>query len=329
MIAPDTQASRQLTVHRAKRNFMGHRHWAHNVTAVALLLWALHAAADTPPGSDTLDTITVEAARQREMVAQQASRFLSGITVVRRDQSLANWQREIPICPLVAGLPREEGEYMLRRFSEIAASAGAPLAPEHCKPNLFVVVSSNPDELLKAWTKRDVRMFDTGDDHGFTPVRKFMDAKIPVRAWYNVEIYNSDGTPLNYSDLPGSSMTGVRVNEHSTATRIRFNDVRDLSSVIVLVDAPRARGVSFGQLAAYIAMVGLAEIKIDANASDTPSILQLFSKPETPTPPGLSAWDVAFLNGLYHTEHLDQRQISAVKTAMVRELAPPSRSPAK
>jgi hypothetical protein len=39
-------------------------------------------------------------------------------------------------------------------------------------------------------------------------------------------------------------------------------------------------------------------------------------------PPGLSSWDEAFLKALYHTEHLDQHQISAVKTAMVGEIAP-------
>jgi hypothetical protein len=99
--------------------------------------------------------------------------------------------------------------------------------------------------------------------------------------------------------------------------------VRDLASVIVIIDAPRARGITFGQLAAYVAMIGLAEIRIDARASDAPSsILQLFATSGKVPPPGLSAWDEAFLKALYHTEHLDQHQISAVKTAMVGEIAP-------
>jgi hypothetical protein len=290
------------------------------LTAVAFSLLAWGAAADQ------LETITVEAAREREMVVQQVNKFVSGIAVERRDQSLANWQREIPICPLVAGLSREDGEFMLRRLSKIAASVGAPLAGESCKPNLYVVVSAAPDALLKAWSKRDVTMFDSADDHGGVAIRNFLNAKLPVRAWYNVEIYNSDGTPLDHlgaaPGLAGFAMSGVRINEHSRATRIQFNDVRDLSSVIVLVDATRARGVTFGQIAAYVAMVGLAEIKIDAQASDTPSILQLFTHSETPAPAGLSAWDEAFLKGLYRTEHLDQRQISAIKTSMVQDMMP-------
>ena len=290
---------------------------------VLLLLVAPCAVADAPPASEPkaqVDTITVEAAREHQKLERQVNKFVSGIAVERRDESLANWQPEIPMCPLVAGLPREDGEYMLTRLSQIAASAGAPLAPEHCKPNFFVVVTSEPDALLKAWSKRDVRIFENGDDHGYAEIRKFLDARVPVRAWYNAEIYNSDGTPLRYESL--GALKGFRVTSYAVATRIRFNTVRDLASVIVLIDAPRARGISFGQLAAYVAMVGLAQIKSDAKVSDTPSILQLFSDAGRPAPTGLTQWDQAFLKGLYHTEHLNQRQISAVKTAMIRDIAP-------
>ncbi len=295
------------------------------LAAAALTLLAFRAigvppAASTPKGD--IETITVEAAREREKVAQQVSQFVSAIAVERSDQSLANWQREAPICPLVAGLPRQDGEYMLTRLSKIAASAGAPLAPQHCKPNLFVVVTSEPNALLKAWNKRDVNLFDNGDDHGFTETRKFLDAKLPIRAWYNVEIYNDDGTPLNYLDTaPGLGLQGARKNVHARATHITFNDIRNLWSVIVLIDASRAKGVSYGQLAGYIAMVGLAEIKIDPTVSSTPSILQLFSDVAKPAPVELTEWDKAFLKGLYHSNHLDQHQILAVKTSMVEDIS--------
>jgi hypothetical protein len=50
--------------------------------------------------------------------------------------------------------------------------------------------------------------------------------------------------------------------------------------------------------------------------------LQLFSDAGRPAPTGLTQWDQAFLKGLYHTEHLNQRQVSAVKTAMIHDIAP-------
>jgi hypothetical protein len=292
------------------------------LAAAGLFLLAFRAIASPPPSPAPkveIETITVEAARAREKLARQVNKFVSAIAVARGDQSLANWQREIPICPLVAGLPRADGEYILTRLSQIAVSGGAPLAPDHCKPNFFVVVTSEPDGLLKAWNKRDVHLFDSADDHGYTETRKFLDAKVPVRAWYNAEIYNSDGTPLEF-EVSGT-LKGLRVTSYAVATHIRFNTVRDLASVIVVIDATRARGISFGQLAAYVAMLGLAQIKIEAKASDTPSILQLFSDAGRSAPSGLTPWDQAFLKGLYHSDHLDQHQILAVKTSMVQDIA--------
>jgi hypothetical protein len=287
----------------------------------ALAALAFLARADDPAPAAHLDSITVETARDRKAIERRVSAFVSGIAVAPRDQSLANWQSQTPICPLVAGMPREDGEYMLSRISRIAATAGAPLGEEHCKPNFYVIVTSQSDALLNAWSKRDKTMFG---DAGSTPVRQFLSASAPVRAWYNAEIYNSDGTPLGSGDPRGSfDISQIRTNLRAEATRIRFNDVRNLASVIVVIDAPRARGTTFGQLAAYVAMVGLAQIRLDARAADAPSsILQLFAAGGPKPPPGLSAWDEAFLKALYHTEHLDQHQLSAVKSSMTQQIAP-------
>jgi hypothetical protein len=288
------------------------------ICAVVMALQTL--AADDPSPKAPLDTVIVEAAKDRKALQRQVDAFVTGIAVAPREQSLANWQTQTPICFLVAGLPREDAEYMLARLSKIAASAGAPLGQEHCKPNFYVVVTSQVDALLKAWGKRDTRMFGGA---GGTSIHKFLNATAPVRAWYNAELYNSDGTPLgNGEGQSDFDISQVRTNLNAEATRIRFNDVRNLSSVMVIIDAPHAKGITFGQLAAYVAMVGLAEIRVDARTSAAPSsILQLFSGSATP-PPGLSAWDEAFLKALYHTEHLDQHQISAIKTSMVQDIAP-------
>jgi hypothetical protein len=98
--------------------------------------------------------------------------------------------------------------------------------------------------------------------------------------------------------------------------------VRDLTSVIVLIDARRLEGVTFGQLAAYIAMLGLVEIRLDAHLVDAPSILQLFTASGPTPPPGLSPWDQAFIKALYHTEHTDPGQIGEIKISVVKDLAP-------
>jgi hypothetical protein len=268
-----------------------------------------------------LDTITVEAARDRKAIERKVSSFVSGIAVAPYEQSLANWQSSDPLCPLVAGMPHDDGEYMLARISKIAKAAGAPLGEENCRPNFFVVITSQVDALFKAWGRRDPTMFGNA---GGTVIHKFLHSSTPVRAFYNASLYNSDGTPLGGGDAQGSGFESeTRWNLRAEATRIQFNDVRNLASVIVIIDGPRAKGVTFGQLAAYVAMIGLAEIRIDARPGDAPSsILRLFAGSGEAAPPGLSAWDEAFLKALYHIEHLDQHQLARLKTEMVGEIAP-------
>ena len=287
----------------------------------ALLAFCASANAQSTTPAPHLDAITVEAARHRESVERQVKAFVAQIAVKPYDSSLARWQTVTPICPLVAGLPHEDGEYILARVSKIAAAAGAPLGPEHCKPNLYIVVSANPDALLKAWNKRDARMFGNEADQGGAKIRKFLNSNSPIRVWYNAELYNQDGTPLGNEDDCQSTIL-CRTNLRATATRIGFSETRDLSSALIMVDGPRARGVSFGQLASYIAMIGLAEIRAGADVTDAPTILHLFSRPENERPAGLSTWDESFLKALYHTDQTDKQQLAEIKTTMVEGLVP-------
>jgi hypothetical protein len=282
----------------------------------ALLLPATGATADSRAKSPEqssgteLNTITVEAARDRAILERRVKTFVSGITTAPYQDSLARWQREIPICPMVAGLPHDDGEYMLFRLSQIATSAGAPLGPESCKPNFYVIVTSVPDELVAAWSTRNPFMFG---NTGGTKIHRFLTASTPVRVWYNAELVNRDGTPCHVKD-------GIQFCEaggHSW-----YGAVRDLSSLIVLIDARRAKGINFDQLAAYVAMIGLAEIRVDAKIGDAPSILGLFTGSANTAPLGMSAWDTAYLKALYHTQHDDKTQLLALKASMIKEVAP-------
>jgi hypothetical protein len=274
-----------------------------------------------------LNTITVEAERQRATLEQQVKAFVSAIAVAPNAETLARWQEPTRICTLVAGLPHEEGEFILSRLSNIAAAAGAPVGPAHCKPNFYVIVTSQPDAILKAWSQRDTTMFGEGSG---SKIRKFLAAPTPIRVWYNAALYTSEGTPLA-AEMPGTGisggsptgiLSGFPINTRAMNFRLTRDEVRDLTSVIVLIDANRLKGVTFGQLAAYISMIGLAEVRLDAKMGDAPSILQLFSASGNIPPLGLSPWDQAFIKALYRTQHTDPTQLSAIKTAMVEDIAP-------
>jgi hypothetical protein len=263
------------------------------------------------PQSETqLSTITVEAERDRAKLEVRVKTFVSGITTAPYLQSLARWNKEIPICPQVAGLPYLDGEYVLSRFSQIAMAAGASLAPEICQPNLRIIVSSVPDELIAALYEREPWMFDNANG---AKIRQFLHASAPVRVWYKTTYFNWDGRPCLLNQ--GFPVCTQDAN-------VRLAALRDLSSVIVLIDARRTKDISMGQLAAYVAMVGLAEIRVDAKIGDAPTILHLFTDPANAPALGMSTWDTAYLKALYHTQHDDKTQLLALKASMIEDIAP-------
>jgi hypothetical protein len=284
-------------------------------------LFSIARAADTPPASDaskpSVDSTTVVAARDRATIERNVRTFVNAIAVKPGDESLARWQPQIPLCPLVAGMPNSDGEYVLSRISKIATAAGAPLAHAHCKGNFYIIVTSDPEGVIKAWMKRDVRMFGDETDQGGTKIREFLAAH-PVRVWYNTDFYELDGTPLGNN--AGNNADG-RTNLSARATKIEINSYRALSSVIAVVDARRMKDVSFGQVAAYVGMVGLAQIRPEAKVAEAPSILNLFADAGK-APAGLTAWDESFLKALYATRITDRGQLAEIKTAMVQDVAP-------
>lgn len=282
--------------------------------ALAFLLLGI-AAADTPP----IDSTTVVAPRDRATIEREVATFVNAIAVKPGSESLARWQLQIPLCPLVAGMSKSDGEYILSRVSKIATTAGAPLAKENCKGNFYIIVTADPDGILKAWMKRDVRMFGDEADQGGKTIRDF-NAANPVRVWYNTAFYELDGTPLG-NPIDDSTISSIRTDLSARATRIEINSYRALSSAIAIVDARRMQSVTFAQIAAYVAMVGLVQMRPQGNVGDAPTILNLFAGAGK-APPGLTAWDESFLKAVYATRITDKAQLAAIKTAMVQDVAP-------
>ena len=301
--------------------------------ALSLSAAALGQQSEAPPraadssGKPPLDTVTVEGKRERKEVEREVNEFVFAVTVRSLHDSLSRWNT--PVCPLVAGLPKDQGEFVLARLSQIATSAKVPLAGEHCNANFYIVVTSQPEELVKKWQSRDRRMFDTRNGMGH--LRRFIDTPRAVRVWYNVGFASPDGKPITSDSLAGAlvgssfgmnlQMANIPTNSVSMATRLSYPAVRSLSSVIVVVDANRLPGLTFAQLADYVGMVGLAEVNQDAEVGPVPTILRLFRTIPDP-PPGLSAWDQAFLSSLYGVDQASVLEQPMMKRSMVSTLAP-------
>jgi hypothetical protein len=266
-----------------------------------------------------LGALTVEGRRQREETKRQIQAFVNSVARPAWDESLATWQ--IPICPLVAGMPRDMGEFMLRRLSEAARNADAPLAAEKCHPNFLVVITSQADDLVKQWRRRYPRAFN--EKRGVAGIKRFLTSPLPVRIWYNVD----DGCPgsltydiaVNSSNsksfpFPSCSHTG------RLGSRLVQEVVRVISSVIVVADTDRIKNLNIGQLADYVAMIGMAEIRLDQGLSPAPSILRLFGDADESRPQELTVWDKSFLKGLYDTYPDDATRVSNMESRMLEYL---------
>jgi hypothetical protein len=276
--------------------------------AVALLLASSPTVAGADEAVNPSDTIdTVEVTARREALRKAIHSFVANVT--RFDgEHVARWR--FPICPSVTGVAAEHSEFMRARILEIAKAVDAPVSRnlQKCDPNLIVILTPQPDQLWSTWKDRNPKLFTE-----LQPQR--VDRALstqPVQTLQNVVINNADGTkPYD------------RFNYRLKDSHIETSVTEDFNSVVVVVNDSATGGATFGQLADYVGMVSLARIDLSADFSSAPSILRLFTAPESMAPPSrLTDWDKAFLKALYEADTSYVRLRTLITTNMVQDIAP-------
>jgi hypothetical protein len=291
------------------------------ISAFIVLFSSAPASGQMP---DSVPGITVEAQREREKLRHDVDAFAASAMTKSFEDSFMRWDH--PVCPLVAGLNHQEGEFVLHRLSNIARSVHAPLGKENCKPNFFVMIARNPSTFLKILWRRRPRLFDTR--HGIAPVKRFIDYPRPIRVWYNGADIDADEGVAFTGALAESTALGmgtvdypIHVSPSNMGSRITRSVVRDIESAIIIVDPEKIQGLNFGQLVDYVALVGLAQINLDKDIGQAPSILKVFSASAVSPPLEMTAWDKALLLSLYATEQKNRMQLSQMETVMLKEIS--------
>ncbi len=268
-----------------------------------------------PPG---VDEVTVSAQRARELVPR-VEKFVGQIAALENDEGLPRWK--VPVCPQVIGLPQQEGEFILGRMSEIARTAGIALAAEQCRPNLYIVVTPDPRQLLQNTTEPN-RLLMFGSE---TPsvIDEFIATPRPVRVYYKTSMASSLGLPLGdtHPVPPPDSFHPRTFQQNNTSAHLTADVIYNLANVVAVADQTRLKGISRGQFADYVAMVSLADVKPGAKLGDAPTILRLFDGAPEDAPAGISDWDLAFLKSLYATQQKSRLQRKDMAQAIVREIA--------
>jgi hypothetical protein len=266
------------------------------------------------------DEVIVSAGRAE--LAPRVDAFVNSILVLEQGEGLARWH--VPVCPLVTGLRQEDGEFILWRISEVARGAGVPLAGERCHPNLFVVVTLDPKRLLTDLEKRQ-----RATTFGQAPpadIDEFIATSRVARVWYNCAMETPDSSSATHGFPPfgqvtgGASLPGNITTDWERTSRVTRTMERAITSLFVVIDKGHLQGVTLGQLADYVAMVGLTQIKPGAQLSDAPTILKLFDGAPQAALPGMSDWDQAFVKSVYATEQKVTVQRGEIALGMLREI---------
>ncbi len=288
------------------------------VVAIAMAFSFLGiAAAETPPAAETpksaLDSTTVVGQRDRATVEREVGTFVNAVASSRAVNRWPAGSCKFHSVRWSRACRKTTPSTSCRAFQKSRPPPARRWRRNIVRANFYIVVTADPEGMIKAWSKRDVRMFGDEADQGGKRIREFYAAS-PVHVWYNPEFFELDGTPL------GNNLEG-REDLSARATRMEVNSYRALSSAIAIIDARRMKDVTFAQVAAYAAMVGLVEMHWQANVGDAPTILNLFAGAGK-APPGLTAWDEAFLRAVYATRITDKAQIAEIKITMVQDVAP-------
>ena len=263
-----------------------------------------HSAGTSADTSERLQEVTVTA--NRANLAARVSKFVDAIAAVETGEGLPVWHR--PVCPLVWGLAPQEDAFIGERVSMVAREAGVPSVGEHGRANLFVFVTMQPKELLQAMERRNFK-YNFGDDAYPLAVDELIATPLAARVWYTSYKRTPDGLPV-----------GSVINVEGNASLMTLNVVRWIAHVYVIVDQNRLHAVTLGQLADYVALAGLAQLKPGARLGDASTILKLFDGAPEATPAGMTDWDRAFLKSVYATDQKSTLQRSQIAHQMVRDL---------
>ena len=142
-----------------------------------------------------------------------------------------------------------------------------------------------------------------------------------MRVWHDATLFGSDGLSLIHVDQ-GDPVEPVP-DFYNTGSRLPTQAAIGLNFALVIIDGKLANGAGLAQLADYAAMVGLADLDLDAEVGSVPTILRLFAEPPQQRPASLTAWDQAFLNALYHSEASPRSLRAQLAGTVGHVMAPP------
>jgi hypothetical protein len=271
-------------------------------------------AAGAHAADDPLETVEVIASREK--MRREIQTFVHKVTRLE-GEFVGRWGGFV--CPMVVGVSDAQMQFIQHRIIEVQDKVRKqkPVPNSKCRPNLFVIITDEADQLVADWKERDPGMFRWKSREGVS----HSGGTGPVRTWHNAIVEPADGSPATGSRLHPNLPSGKA--SCPLLGRIAAGCWEHITAVVVLVDARATGKATLVQLADFISVVSLSQIDLSADLGGVDSILRLFAQPPPEVPAaGLTEWDYAFLNGLYRASYSPADQQRDIEARMVRELVP-------
>jgi hypothetical protein len=302
----------------------------------ALIIATSATAAYAPPeiAKDKIDaTITVTGQLpDKETLREAASTFVRSATVIPDEAQYA--RRNDPLCPAVVGIDQKYAGLVTAKIKAVAESVGVAVAPAGCRANLLVNFTTDASAYLESARKKQPALLSALRPDERTAL---IANTAPIRWWYGTNAIGSDKIPIALGQVnggvliatEGASPAVLPTSNKGTlrtysASLIDTQLVVNLSSTAVLIDVEKASGVPLDSVAAYAAMVSLAQLKLTTDYSSYPSILAIFSgaKSRDEAPRDLTEWDYAYLRALYKipANRTARAQRTGIYGEMVKQL---------
>jgi len=261
-----------------------------------------------PPAPSAVAGVTVTAPSRKRVPAlvETFGRSTSG-------DRLSRWRR--PVCPYVTGFAPEQNSFIAARIIQISKAAKQLDPEKKCDPNIIVIAARNDLTLrqqigqhaqtllspLSRWPVDKLQLWAFIKDDG-----------LPAHVFYASSTVSAfgGGPPLDEGNISGSladisgalNAFGAPTVPHAPGSRLVPPVDDAFNRVVVVLDGRQLDGLTSGQIAAYVSMITLAEIRVEAAPRDVDTIVNLFALRQAGrTPPeDLTFWDRAYLGALYN-----------------------------
>lgn len=201
----------------------------------------------------------------------------------------------VPLCLHVIGPDVAANRVIAERIRDAARLAGLKKPKPNCRENALVISINEPKRLFdKLVQRRHWAVGEAGRDASLRRLRMELESGKPAIAW-NRSVFFSGS--INFVNQPGDAP----VIRQPKASRISGHMYRSKVLSVVVFDSTQIGAATPTQLGDYAALHLLTtpKRKIDFDAVSARSILSLFADGPSLAPEGMTAFDQAYLKGVY------------------------------